>query len=237
MGFLFWRTTKMRCEILLYYLVCVGTPCAVTRMGLDWYSALGECSLYCQCTGRQVRTYYTLLAEANRGLEGLRAISSPPCCSKSTVPDTVVKCWLGQPWILRESSVVSWKPGKELVLQQISASIFNSSGKVFHLVVLCRGQVQSYLLFVLNDGVTEVWLWSKEEPGLFWMQSVLLVIPGTVISTITDCLLSHQNWFLCPLITAMSVPWKPWAVKAQFMGIELVEFILTWVNIWKNIWF
>lgn len=184
-------------------------------------------SLYYLCTGRQVRTHYTLLAEANRGLEGLRAVSSSPCCcrniacSKSTASDTAGKCCLGQ-FLDIKAELCSFMKARQGVgfATLILASIFNSSGKVFDLVVLCSGQVWSYFLFGFNDGVTEFWLLSKEGPVLFWMQSVFLVIPGTVISTITDCLLSHQNWFLCPLITAMSVPWKPWAVKAQFMGIE-----------------
>lgn len=126
MGFLFWRSTKMRYEILLYYLVCVGTSCSQccnqNGFGLVLCVRWVFSSLYYQCTGRKVRTYYTLLAETNRGFEGLRAISSTPCCfrniacSKSTVSDTAGKCYLGQSWILRQSSVVPWKPRKELVL-------------------------------------------------------------------------------------------------------------------------
>jgi len=88
MGFLFGRYTEMRYEILPCHLACVGMSCSQV---CKWnWSGLILCvrrvfgSLYFHCTGRHIWPCYTVLAEANVGLERLRATSLFPCSCRMT---------------------------------------------------------------------------------------------------------------------------------------------------------
>lgn len=98
---------------------------------------------------------------------------------------------------------------------------------------------------VWKESVTLVCYWSKEEFVLFWMWSVSLLFSALSLPHSQTVFWVIRIDFHAPLITAMPVPWKPWVAKA-FMGVELVQFILRWVNIllesylilnsWRALW-